>query len=427
MILPASPLLPLEPDLPDSIRRQLVDDDLAFAAQGLPDSWPELLSRRYDLDLGGLYAGLPIPCAFGKASGQLSMRPAQVEEAAADRLGFIVLKTVIAEDDRGGRSMADWATPEARMLPEPIVGKSGRAGWTITWAGRGWSGSLDDYLAFVHESCQIAARTGLLVVPSVKYHLPGPGESTWNTTEYGYTTSRLLQAFQPSDSRPMPLEKDFSPTLAGSDRADARERILDWLRQVPGLIRLAADHPIPPRIGLKLFNARFDDDFQTEMLDHLANASQTDQPDFLVYANRLFNPDRVFDAKQGVAYGGPDLSDRNLSVLARWRARSPGLGCPLELSATGDISSGRIAVEYGLRGATSFQIHTGFQLPTDTYPCRVGSKVRRALHRLLLDPTEGYIAWLIHASRRLATPPSIVSVAETCRNLPPSDLHALLA
>ena len=36
-------------------------------------------------------------------------------------------------------------------------------------------------------------------------------------------------------------------------------------------------------------------------------------PDFIVYANRLFDPNREFDGERGVAYGGPDLSARNLS------------------------------------------------------------------------------------------------------------------
>ena len=44
------------------------------------------------------------------------------------------------------------------------------------------------------------------------------------------------------------------------------------------------------------------------------------------------------------------------------------------MSGTGDISSGRIAVEYALRGCTSFQIHTLFQLPAEAYAMRRGSR-----------------------------------------------------
>jgi hypothetical protein len=200
----------------------------------------------------------------------------------------------------------------------------------------------------------------------------------------------------------MPLEKDFSPTLAGSDRASRRAIVLEWLRTVPGLIRSAAATAAGGiRVGLKLFNSLDDDDFQQAML---AEVHGGDPPDFLVYANRLFDPDRLFEGQRGVAYGGPDLSDRNLRLLSSFRAaqaRGEAPRIPLEVSGTGDISSGRIAVEYALRGCTSFQIHTAFQLPAGAYPMRVGTKVQKALHRLYFDPDDGFLVWSLHAAGRL--------------------------
>ena len=79
------------------------------------------------------------------------------------------------------------------------------------------------------------------VIPSVKYHLPGPGETEWQLGEYVETTRALLEAWgQGGGALPMPLEKDFSPTLAGSDLAAARPTVLNWLRRVPELVRNAA-------------------------------------------------------------------------------------------------------------------------------------------------------------------------------------------
>src|SRR5438045_3365338 len=113
----------------------------------------------------------------------------------------------------------------------------------------------------------------------------------------------------------MPIEKDFSPTLAGSDRATQAEIIIQWLIRVTGLIRKAAS-PSSITIGLKLFNAILDDAFQLEMLRVInEQCSGEDAPDFLVYANRLFDSQREFDGVRGIAYGGPDLSARNLAVL----------------------------------------------------------------------------------------------------------------
>jgi hypothetical protein len=237
----------------------------------------------------------------------------------------------------------------------------------------------------------------MLVVPSVKYHLPAPGEAEWRVEEYTETTRRLLDA-HPAD--PMPLEKDFSPTLAGSDRSTQQAKILEWLTTIPHLIREAArDRTL--LLGLKLFNALYDDAFQLTMLDVVHGPGR---PDFLIYANRLFDTDRVFDGKKGIAYGGPDLSGRNLRVLSSLRAaqaRGEIAGNPLEISATGDISSGRLAVEYALRGCTSFQIHTLFQLPPEVFALKRGTKLERALHMLIFHPEDGFIVWALHAARRL--------------------------
>jgi hypothetical protein len=200
----------------------------------------------------------------------------------------------------------------------------------------------------------------------------------------------------------MPLEKDFSPTLAGSSLADQREQVIEWLGRVPGLIRSAASRPGQLSVGLKLFNSLDDDAFQLAMLAHVHKTAI--RPDFIVYANRLFEPARTFEGKLGIAYGGPDLSDRNLRILSAWRKIQQDVRTdarPLDISGTGDISSGRIAVEYALRGCSSFQIHTLFQLPADQYAMRVGSKVQKAIHRLYFDPQDGFIVWAFHAAQRL--------------------------
>jgi len=176
---------------------------------------------------------------------------------------------------------------------------------------------------------------------------------------------------------PLLLEKDFSPTLAGDRLADEKQQILRWLREVPQRIRAHGD----VRLAMKLMNARFDDDFQREMMDAARDA------DALVVFNRLY------DSGAGVAYGGPELSDRNLRVLARLTPdASPGIP---ELCGTGNISSGRMIVEYALRGCSSVQLHTFFQLPLEEYPATDGSRTQRALHVLIFDPRDGLIAVML--------------------------------
>jgi dihydroorotate dehydrogenase len=395
-------LLPSEPDLPADLLDRVRSDHDRFAGAGLPRDLEDYVGRTYNLDVTASYAGMAIRNPWGKASGQLSLNESQIEEATDAGLGFVVLKTVIARDAAGGQSMAAWAIREARMLVEPITSPiTGAKGWTVTWKGRGWWQSFDDYLELVRVACAIGRRRGLLIIPSVKYHLPAAPGERWREEEYVETTRALVAAYSSSAAPgPMPVEKDFSPTLAGSDRATQRVVVLEWLRRVPALIREAAGAE-PIQLGLKLFNSLEDDDFQLAMLAAVHGEAR---PDFLVYANRLFDAGREFEGKLGVAYGGPDLSDRNLRLLTRLRtgqARGEIAGPPLEISGTGDICSGRLAVEYALRGCTSFQIHTLFQLPAHEFAMRVGSRLHRAIHRLYFDPRDGFIVWMIHAARQL--------------------------
>jgi hypothetical protein len=227
----------------------------------------------------------------------------------------------------------------------------------------------------VRTAADLTRSGEILVVPSVKYHLPRLGEP-FRAAEYRYTTERLASAW---GGGALPLEKDFSPTLAGDELADEQEQILRWLREVPGQVRQGAGSA-PVRLALKLMNARFDDEFQTSMLDAARSA------DALVVFNRLWDP------ALGVAYGGHDLSDRNLRVLDA--ARERGMLLPA-LTGTGNVSSGRMILKYARAGCESVQLHTFFQLPLSEYPAAEGSRPQRALHALLFHPEDGLIAGML--------------------------------
>jgi hypothetical protein len=404
----------------DSSWRSALARDYERFANGLPQPLEEYVRDKYEINLSSEYGGLPIKNPFGKGSGQLSLNVSQVRRDAEDGLGFAVLKTIIAEDEHGVQSMSEWAIHETRMIVERITATNGSEGWTVTWKGRGWYDTFAEYLEFFGEALQVGQDLGMPVVPSCKYHLPRNDEGEWKLGEYQYTTRRLLEVWKQHGPQEfaMPIEKDFSPTLAGSDRAAQKHIILQWLMRVTGLIRHAS--PVPIKVGLKVFNAVFDDDFQLEMLRAINERCEAgDVPDFLVYGNRLFDPDREFDGVSGIAYGGPDLSERNLAVLGNMRTLEQ-VGqipiCLLPISATGNIVTGRIAAEYLLRGASSFQIHTYFQLPSSEYKMTSGGKTARALHELYFHPEEGLVAWLLHLRRVFDWPTdwNIKQMAEYC-------------
>ncbi len=340
----------------------------------LPGDFSDHVRETYGIDLTARYLGATIPHPIGKGSGQLSLNQNQLADDARAGLAFVVLKTLIAEDEAGGQSMAAWAIHETKMQVERRHAAGGRAGWTVTWKGRGWDRSLEDYLALVRAGRDLTQAGRLLVVPSVKYHLPRL-EEPFRDGEYRYTTRLLADAWG-DDVPTLLVEKDFSPTLAGDSLAGDRDQIMRWLREVPGRIRAAS--PISVRVAVKLMNACFDDAFQLEMIDACRDA------DMLVCFNRLFDADR------SVAYGGWDLSDRNLRVLD---AVAPGVRPGL--CGTGNICSGRMIVEYARRGCESVQLHTFFQLPLSEYAATHGSRTQRALHALLFDPRDGLVAALL--------------------------------
>ena len=346
----------------------LLDRDFERFKREVPRDFPAHVREVYGIDLSARYLGQTIPHPIGKGSGQLSLNQSQLEVDAEAGLGFAVLKTVIAQDAAGTQSMGAWAIHEAKMKVERRDG-----GWTVTWKGRGWDRSFGDYLALTRVAGDLTRAGHLLVVPSVKYHLPRLDEP-FKDAEYAFTTRALATAW----GEPLLLlEKDFSPTLAGDALAGEQAQILRWVREVPNHIRAQA----AVRLAVKVMNARFDDDFQLEMMRAAAGA------DALVVFNRLF------DSKRGVAYGGPALTERNLRVLARLTpGASPGI---TELSGTGGISSGRMILEYARRGCESVQLHTFFQLPLEEYAATDGSRTQRALHQLVFDPTGGLIAGML--------------------------------
>jgi hypothetical protein len=341
----------------------LLAKDFERFGRELPRDFAGHVRDAYRIDLSARYLGRTIPHPIGKGSGQLSLNPGQLETDADAGLAFAVLKTVIAQDAAGVQSMAAWAIHETKMKVE----RRGD-GWTVTWKGRGWDRSFDDYLALVRAARDLGRAGLLLAVPSVKYHLPRLHEP-FRDAEYAFTTRALADSWGES---PLLVEQDFSPTLAGDPLADEKAQILRWLREVPDRIRAQA----PVRLAMKLMNARFDDDFQLEMMEAARGA------DALVVFNRLFDP------VANVAYGGPELSDRNLRVLERLL---PGT----ELCGTGNVCSGRMILEYARRGCSSVQLHTFFQLPLEEYPASAGSRTQRALHALVFHPRDGLIAGLL--------------------------------
>ena len=99
-------LLPGRAGVSADLSTRLERDYERFALHGPPEPLEEYLAGEYGLDVTARYAGFEIQNPWGKASGQLSMTARQIEEDVEAGLGFVVLKTLIAEDESGSQSMA---------------------------------------------------------------------------------------------------------------------------------------------------------------------------------------------------------------------------------------------------------------------------------------------------------------------------------
>lgn len=388
--------LPDEVELPESLRSMLLRDYEIFSREGLPLKLEEYVLDAYGVDVESCYGCMRIKNPFGKASGQLSCNYRQVEADGEAGLGFVVLKTAIAQDELANSSMKEWKVKAPRMSVEEIVGKNGRKGYTVAWKGRGWDKSFGEYLEFMEKSLGIGNEYNMLVVPSCKYHLPDFGED-YNQDEYRYTTIELLNTWKKvMGHKVMPLEKDFSPTLSGSDKSKDREAVLDWLSKVPGNIKSWCGEG-ELCLGLKLMNTMLGESFQIKMLEAVLDGNSG--ADFIVAFNRLFSPEKEYGGKLGVAFGGWDLSDRNLAVLSRYRELEYREEVPegrLQLSATGNIQSGLLMAEYGLRGCANGQLHTYFQIPLHNFGMKTGSRSARAVNELFFNPVKGLVASMLY-------------------------------
>src|SRR6059036_56338 len=197
-----------------------IERDFERFKRELPSDFSDHVRETYGIDLTARYLGETVPHPIGKGSGQLSLNENQLAEDARAGLAFVVLKTLIAQDEAGAQSMAAWAIHETKMKVEQRRAASGADGWTVTWKGRGWDRSFDEYLSLVRAGRDLARAGRLLAVPSVKYHLPRLHEP-FRDSEYAYTTRALATAWRDA---PLLLEKDFSPTLAGDALAEEKQQ-----------------------------------------------------------------------------------------------------------------------------------------------------------------------------------------------------------
>ena len=258
--------LKVDPDFLKMIR----EDYEIFGDEGMPSQIEDYILQRYRIDLSATFAGMKIKNPFGKASGQLSMNIDQVRTDVSDGLGFIVLKTVVAQDSEGNSAMKEWKIDKPQMQVDKIISKSGKEGWSVSWDGRGWSRSFEEYLEFYKGAYALGNAKNIPIAASCQFHMPEKGEE-FNEEEYHYTGERFSETFRETiGDGPHILEVDFSPTLNTKVGVEDRNNVLRWFEEVPSLVRKFVGANII--LGIKIFNTIHGMEFQREIVEVLLHS-----------------------------------------------------------------------------------------------------------------------------------------------------------
>ena len=203
-------------------------DDFERFRRELPRDVAGYIREAYGIDLTARYLGYDLPHPIGKGSGQLSLNLEQLETDRAAGLAFVVLKTRHrrerrrrAIDGRVGHPRDQDAGRAARQCR-----RGGRAG-----PSRGRAGDGTALRGLPRPGARRPRphprRTTMLVVPSVKLHLPRLDEP-FRDDEYRHTIGRIAEAGVAARCRsrrtsPRPSPAIPSPTSApGSSAGCAR-------------------------------------------------------------------------------------------------------------------------------------------------------------------------------------------------------------
>src|SRR3989475_9640229 len=116
--------------------RSELERDFERFKRELPRDFPDHVRAAYGVDLTARYLGETVPHPIGKGSGQLSLNGGQLEDDAAAGLAFVVLKTVIAEDEAGAPVLGPGGDPQTREEGERPGGRA-RRGRPDAARGRG--------------------------------------------------------------------------------------------------------------------------------------------------------------------------------------------------------------------------------------------------------------------------------------------------
>jgi len=343
--------------------------------------------KNYGIDITGNYAGIKIAHPFGKAAGQLSMTSGHIKADFENGLAFSVMKSAVGVTVDGDIGIDGWERSAPKMIVESRTSKDGRDGWTVTWKGRGWDKGFTAYADFYSDVLAMDTP-GHYTFPSLMVDVTDRDRAI---DQCSFCLKQLTEIHEKIGSKnPFTIEIDISPTLnllPGAENDDTFRQFA-----VNSVAAFYHGLPEPHKFIVKIPNADRGPEFQLQLVKDSIEEGK-ERLAGIIIGNRLFDPKGEFEGQVGIAYGGWDLSNANLETLDLMLKEK--INVPL--IATGNIGTGRMMVEYALRGCTAGEIHTFFQLSPSSYraPKGDGGRIWRAMREIMFHPDDGLIAIML--------------------------------
>ncbi len=338
-----------------------------YAREALPLDLPEIVAERLDVDLVTSFGPLKLRNPFVVGAGEMTQEISQIEKAAQAGWGAVILRTVAAEDSSGMSSLEDQrAKLETSGTPstyEPSDKRRNRP--VVRWHGRLDARRLDEYIAFVRSCAEAVRASQTQVIGSFLGQIPREGETL--REEWTHTATQLHEAG--SDVLEIPLPADFDTTSA----EEAAARASAFLSAIGSLID-ESKAALWPKL-------------QTSSMVLMACASAIKSasrvPAGLTVAHRsAMRVDTLRKQSRATVVSDIGLLRKALPEM--------------QLSASGGVYTGLHALDYILSGASTVQIYSLVAGRVSEPPKRSFNKFEQVLYKLLLDPSDGLVAGLLH-------------------------------
>lgn len=338
-----------------------------YAREALPSELPSIIADRLEVDLGARFGPLDLPNPFIVAAGEMSQDLSQIEKAAQAGWGAVVLRSVAAEDASGACPLqAERAKPDASGAPTEYESSDRRrVRPVVRWHGRLDARSLEEYAAFAAASVQMLGSSRTQLIGSFTGPMPRPGEPL--DPAWGHTSQRLARTGLRVLEIPFP--GDFGSTSA----EEAAGLALAFVQSAEGLLRESE-----AALWCKAHTSSM-----ILAACACATASVAVRPEGLTVANRA-----VF--RQLV----PRSETR--AAIASDLATASCLGLSERFSASGGVYTGLHALDYILSGASTVQVYSFIAGKVSEPPKRSFNKFEQVFYKLLLDPSDGLVAGLLH-------------------------------